>query len=69
MAVDKIALIFVIVAALAYAGIWLGGIIVVGGWLAIIILIPVCVVAYILGRVISQRLGNKEDDHYDRIDR
>ena len=69
MAVDKVALIFVIVAALIYGGVWLGGLIVISGPFAIIVLIPVCAVAYIFGRVISQRLKNKEDSHYDSIER
>ncbi len=36
------------------------------GWA---IAIPIALVAYVVARVVLQRLGNRDDDHYDRIDR
>jgi membrane protein implicated in regulation of membrane protease activity len=38
-------------------------------WLGLAMLLPAGMVAYVLVRVISDRLRNRDDDHYDRIDR
>ena len=34
----------------------------------VLALIPLALVAYIGWRVIADRLGNREDDHYDRME-
>ncbi|MEM0922993.1 MAG: hypothetical protein AAGF44_02765 [Pseudomonadota bacterium] len=39
------------------------------GPLGLVVLIPVAVVAYIAIRIIRERVGNAEDDYYDRIER
>lgn len=72
MPLDRLVLMLVIVVAAAGATIWLGTLLAAAtqmsgaGWLVIL---PVTMVAYILWRVISDRLGNKDDDHYDRIEK
>ncbi len=71
MPLDKLVLILVCVIAAAGATIWLGVIFAAAiqlpiiGWLAF----PAALlVAYIAWRIIADRLSNKEDDHYDRIE-
>lgn len=72
MPLDKLVLIIVIVCAAMLAALWLGSlafaVLQIGGglWLA---LIPAALVGYIVWRVIADRLGNAEDDHYDRIEK
>ncbi|UWQ16339.1 hypothetical protein [Jannaschia sp. M317] len=70
MPLDKFVLILVIVLAAAGATVWLA--VAVGaavsipmGWL---ILLPIAALAVIAWRVISERLANREDDHYDRME-
>lgn len=68
MKIDTIAL---ILACIGFA-LWLTAMI--GGFLAVgpfgfIILIPIAIGGYFLGMVISQRLKNREDDYYDKIER
>jgi len=38
----------------------------VAGWL---MFIPAMLVGYVVWRVIADRLGNSEDDHYDSIEK
>lgn len=69
MPLDKFVLILVAVIAAAGVSIWLVGLIfasvsVPGAWL---ILVPLALVIYVAWRVIAERLTNKEDDHYDHI--
>ncbi|MEJ2022280.1 MAG: hypothetical protein P8X43_09655 [Maritimibacter sp.] len=66
-------LVLIIIALLAGIGvvIWLGAVVVSAlappvGWLA---LLPAALLLYILWRVISERLSNSDDDHYDRIEK
>lgn len=71
MPLDKFVLILVIVIAAAGATVWIGTLVAASmqmsfGWLT---LIPVVLVATILWRVIAERLSNREDDHYDRIEK
>lgn len=68
MKIDTFAL---ILAGIAFA-IWV--IAIVGGFLAagvfsFILLIPLALGGYLLGTVITQRLKNREDDYYDKIER
>ncbi|GKY87991.1 hypothetical protein [Sinisalibacter aestuarii] len=71
MPLDKLVLILVVVIAAAAATVWIGMIVaamieVPLGWM---VAIPAALVAYIVWRVIAERIGNDEDDHYDGIDR
>ena len=71
MPLDRFVLLIVIVVAAAGATIWLVGLIAAGlatpiGWFAAI---PAALVAYVAWRVVSDRLKNAEDDHYDRIEK
>ena len=72
MPLDKLVLIVVCVivaagitvwlATMAAAAMQLGG----SAWLAFV---PAALVGYIVWRVIADRLKNREDDHYDRIEK
>ncbi|PRY94977.1 hypothetical protein BCF33_0588 [Hasllibacter halocynthiae] len=69
MPLDRLVLILVIVIAAAGATVWLGALLVTAGmvpygWLT---LIPVGLVAYLLWRVVSDRLSEKGG--YDRIEK
>lgn len=69
MPLDRLVLIIVIVIAAGGATLWLGAVIASafawpGGWL---LLIPAGLVAYLAVRIIGDRLGSAEDDHYDRM--
>ncbi len=71
MPLDKLVLILVIVITAAGVTVWLGALLLAsfqipGAGLA---LIPAALVAYIVWRVIADRLGNAEDDHYDEIEK
>jgi membrane protein implicated in regulation of membrane protease activity len=71
MPLDKFVLILVIVIAAAGLTVWVGTMVVAsfqlpGGWL---VLIPAALVAYVVWRVIAERLRNRDDDHYDRIEK
>lgn len=71
MPLDKLILILVIVISAAAATIYVASLMLVslqvpGGML---LLIPTALVIYILYRVISDRVKNKEDDHYDSIEK
>lgn len=70
MPLDKFVLIVVCVIAAACATLWLSSLILVAaeipyGWLG---LIPAAPVAYVVWRVIAERVGNAEDTHYDEMD-
>lgn len=73
MPLDKLVLILVSVIAAAGATIYVASLLIVGTsinpTLAIGMFIPIALVAYICVRVISDRVKNKEDDHYDTIER
>ena len=70
MPLDKFVLIIACVVIAAGATIWLGVALTTAvnipfGWL---VLIPAALVGYVVFRVISERVGNAEDDHYDKMD-
>jgi len=70
MPIDKLVLILVCVIGAAMVTVWLSSLLLVAfeikmGWLA---LIPAALVAYVVVRVIGERVGNTEDDHYDKMD-
>ena len=72
MTLDRIAFILVAIAAVIIAIVWLvGGVIMIGqdpisAWL---ILVPLGIISFFIIWLIVERLGNKEDDHYDRIEK
>ncbi len=68
MPIDKLALILTILAVILWGiGMLIG--IVAAGPVGLLILVPVAIAAYVFGVVISQRLNNREDDHYDKVER
>ena len=70
MPIDKLVLILVCVIAAAAATLWIGAIVLAAFQipLAGIALIPALLVGYVLWRVLAERLGNDEEDHYDGIE-
>lgn len=69
MPLDRFVLIIAVVIIAAGATIWLGATVAAAfalpmGWLAIV---PVAIAAYVLWRVVSDRVTSREDDHYDRM--
>ena len=71
MPLDKFVLILVIVIAAAGVTVWIGTLVAAStqipfGWIAIV---PVVLVATILWRVIAERVSNRDDSHYDRIEK
>ncbi|MEI4194635.1 hypothetical protein [Roseovarius sp. E0-M6] len=70
MPLDKLVLIIVCVMAAAAATVWVGTLIAASfslpfGWL---VLIPAALVGYVVFRIIAERVGNAEDDHYDKME-
>ena len=73
MPLDRFVLLLIIVLAAAGATVWIGAVL-LAGWqvsplAALVVAIPTGLVAYIVARVIAERLGSREDDHYDRIEK
>ena len=72
MPLDKFVLILVVVIIAAGVTVWLGAMaaaaLQLGGatWL---VFIPAALVAYVVWRVIADRMQSTEDDHYDRIEK
>lgn len=71
MPLDKFVLILVIVIAAAGATVWLASFVAAALQLPAVwtALIPAALVAYVVWRVVAERIGNREDDHYDRIEK
>lgn len=72
MPLERLMLIIVIVVAAAGATVWVASLFIAsaaspGGALALAV--PTALVAYVVWRVIAERLGNAEDDHYDGIEK
>lgn len=70
MPLDKFVLLLVIVVVAAAITVWVGTLAAASmqvGGLTWLVFIPVSLVAYVVWRVISDRLSNREDDHYDNI--
>lgn len=71
MPLDKFILILVVVIGAAGATIWLGTWIAASmamplGWMAVL---PIALIVYVVWRVVAERIGNAEDDYYDRIEK
>ncbi len=73
MPLDKLILIIVTVIAAAGATIWIATALFATSQFGIFATLPVLLigslVCYVAWRVISERLRNKEDDHYDKFDK
>ncbi len=69
MPLDRLVLIIVCVVAAALATVWIGTALLASTQLpplaGLTLLSVLALVAYIVWRVIAERVGNKEDDHYD----
>ncbi len=72
MPLDRLVLIVVAVVAAAALTVWiaatLSAVLAFPGW-SMLALIPVALVAYVLVRVVAERVGSEEDDRYDRVER
>lgn len=72
MPLDRLVLILVAVIAAAGATVWIAGVLFasfsVSPTVGVLAAIPIGLFAYIAFRVIADRVGNKEDDHYDGFD-
>jgi membrane protein implicated in regulation of membrane protease activity len=71
MPLDRFVLILVAVIAAAGVTLWLGALVAtaLNFPFGLSFLVPVALIAYVLWRVIAERISNKEDDHYDRIEK
>jgi len=73
MPLDRLVLILVAVIAASGLTIWIAGMLLaafsLNPVLSIAVLLPIALVLYIVVRVINDRLSNREDDHYDRIEK
>jgi len=73
MPLDRLVLILVCVAAAAGVTIWIAQLVFVAIGLspvaALAIGAPTALVLYIAVRIIADRVGNAEDDHYDGIEK
>jgi hypothetical protein len=70
MPLDKLVLILVCVIAAAGATIWIAATVLAAlsfpfGWFAVL---PALLAGYIVYRVVAERVGSAEEDHYDRMD-
>ena len=70
MPLDRLVLIIVCILAGAIATLWVTALLLSAlqlpfGWLA---LIPAGLVGFVIFKVIAQRVGNAEEDHYDRME-
>lgn len=70
MPIERLVLILVCVIVAAALTIWVGAVL-LAAWNVPIVgfaLIPVALIAYVVARVIGERVGNTQEDHYDRMD-
>lgn len=70
MKLDTLVLIIVCVLAGSALTLWLGMMMLAAFSVpfAALALIPAALVGYVIYRVIAERVGNAEEDHYDRMD-
>lgn len=72
MPLDKFVLILTIVIAAAGASIWVLALLFTSIQLSpfgLLVLIPIGLAAYVIARVVGDRIGNKDDDYYDGIEK
>ncbi len=68
MKIDTLALVFTCIAFVVWLTAMIGGFLAAGAF-GFLLLLPIAIGGYFLGMVISQRLKNREDDYYDKIER
>ena len=72
MPLDRFVLLPVLVIGAAALTLWVGTLVAAVtqfpavGWFAVV---PAALVGYVVWRVIAERLRNREDDHYDNIEK
>jgi len=73
MPLDRLVLILVIVLAAAGGAIWVAMLLFstsqISPLAGVLTPLPVALGLYVVWRVISERLSNREDDHYDQIEK
>lgn len=73
MPLDRLVLILVIVLAAAGGTVWLAMLFLSASQIsplaAVLTALPVTLGLYVVWRVISERLSNRDDDHYDKIEK
>lgn len=73
MPLDKLVLLIVIVLTAAGVTIWVGAVVAaatqVSAVVGLAVFVPIALVAYVVWRVISERLMDSDDDHYDGIEK
>jgi hypothetical protein len=73
MPLDRLVLILVIVLAAAGGTIWVAMLLFstsqISPLAGVLTALPVALGLYVVWRVISERLSNREDDHYDQIEK
>ncbi|CTQ51091.1 hypothetical protein [Jannaschia donghaensis] len=69
MPLDRFVLILFIVLIAAGATIWLGAIIATSFAVPFgaVALLPALLIGYVVWRVVADRMGNSDDDHYDKM--
>lgn len=70
MPLDKLVLVIACVLIAACATIWISTLVLAAFSVpfAALALIPAALVGYVVFRVIAERVGNAEEDHYDKMD-
>ncbi len=70
MPIDRLVLIIVCVIAAAGASIWLALLVLATFTVpqVAIVLLPIALIAYVMIRLIRERVGNPTEDHYDKMD-
>lgn len=72
MPIDKFVLILICVVAAAAVTVWVGTLVMASFQIPVaggLVFVPALLVGYVVWRVIADRLGNREDDHYDDIEK
>lgn len=73
MPLDRLVLILVIVLAAAGGTVWVALLFVSASQIsplaAVLTALPVALGLYVVWRVVSERLSNRDDDHYDKIEK
>lgn len=72
MPLSRLVLILVLVVAAAAVTVWIGALVAAAvqhPLVGISAAVPAALIAYVIARVIWDRLGSAEDRHYDRIEK